>query len=70
MGRRSMDAGITPDGGIGEWLPYLDLTTITREAIRRARAGHAVYTPHPVYRGYQLLAKLLPHQLVARYASR
>lgn len=65
-----MNTGPTEAGGVGERLPYLDLPRITKEALRLARAGRAVYTPHPVYKGYRLLAKLAPYQLVARLASR
>lgn len=56
------------DSGLVARLPFLDLSRVAHETLRRAAAGRGVYTPGAVYRGYQVLAKIVPHNIAMRFA--
>jgi short-subunit dehydrogenase len=50
-------------------LPFLDMKKVTVESLIKAKAGAMVYTPHVVYKGYHLLAKMLPHKLLMHFSK-
>ena len=47
-------------------LPVCEQSQAALGALRAARAGQGVYTPRLVYKGYRLLAKVLPRSLLVR----
>lgn len=42
-------------------LPKCNVTKTARDGIKAAKRGKCVYTPHPFYKLYRVLAKILPH---------
>lgn len=50
-------------------LPFLDMQRMTRESLRRAQAGQAVYTMGGVYKLYRLGCKVLPSGVTAKIAA-
>lgn len=54
---------------ITDALPFLNMKKMTRKAIQLANAGHAVYTPGFVYKGYRVLAKWVPYEFFDRFAK-
>ena len=42
-------------------LPRCNVTKTARDGIKAAKRGKCVYTPHPFYKLYRALAKILPH---------
>ena len=42
-------------------LPYCDPVKVAKGAIKSAKNGRCVHTPHPFYKFYRVLAKVLPH---------
>lgn len=42
-------------------LPRCDVTKTARGGIKAAKRGKGVYTPHPFYKFYRVLAKIVPH---------
>lgn len=42
-------------------LPRCNITKTARGGIKAAKKGKCVYTPHPFYKLYRVLAKILPH---------
>lgn len=42
-------------------LPRCNVTKTARGGIKAAKKGKCVYTPHPFYKLYRVLAKILPH---------
>lgn len=42
-------------------LPRCNVTKTARGGIKAAKRGKCVYTPHPFYKLYRVLAKILPH---------
>lgn len=42
-------------------LPRCNVTKTARGGIKAAKKGRGVYTPHPFYKFYRVLAKILPH---------
>ncbi len=42
-------------------LPRCNIAKTAKKGIRAAKRGRAVYTPHPFYKLYRVLAKILPH---------
>lgn len=56
-------ADITERSKTFQTLPYCNPKTVAKGSLKRVyRRG--IYTPHPFYKFYRLLAKLLPHGLV------
>lgn len=51
-----------------EALPYCQPEKVVAGTLAAARAGRVFYTPTAFYKLYRVLAKLLPHGLVARLA--
>lgn len=61
----NMNTEMNPQGqgsqsGIVDRLPFLDMKHITAQALEKANAGKAIYTPGLFYKCYRLLCKLLP----------
>ena len=50
-------------------LPRCNVTKTARGGIKAAKKGRAVYTPHPFYKFYRVLAKLLPQKWLLRAAK-
>ena len=42
-------------------LPRCNVEKTARNGIKASKRGRAVYTPHPFYKFYRVLAKVLPH---------
>lgn len=42
-------------------LPRCNVEKTARKGIRASKRGRCVYTPHPFYKFYRVLAKILPH---------
>ncbi|MBR3640501.1 MAG: SDR family NAD(P)-dependent oxidoreductase [Oscillibacter sp.] len=61
--------GITGNSKSFESLPYCDPRKVTKGALEAARKGKTIYTPTAFYKLYRLVAKVLPHALVARWAK-
>lgn len=45
-------------------LPRCNVEKTARKGIKAAKRGRCVYTPHPFYKFYRVLAKILPHSLL------
>lgn len=52
-----------------ETLPYCDPRQVVAGTLAAARAGKVMYTPKGFYKLYRVLAKILPHALVAPLAK-
>ncbi len=52
-----------------ETLPYCDPKKVAAGALAAAKAGKVMYTPKAFYKIYRVLAKILPHALVAPLAK-
>lgn len=52
-----------------DYLPYCNPERVAKNAIKSAIRGKAVYTPTAFYKFYRLLAKILPHALVVKFAK-
>ncbi len=50
-------------------LPVIDPRTAALKSLKAAKNGRAVYTTGVFYKGYRLLAKLLPHTLLIKLAG-
>lgn len=50
-------------------LPYLNIKKETRKALKKAENGKSVYTPLAFYRGYRLLAKIIPSSIMMKFTS-
>lgn len=50
-------------------LPYCNPEEVAKNSIKACLNGRAVYTPTFFYKLYRLLAKLLPHALVIKFAK-
>ncbi len=50
-------------------LPVIDQQIAAVKSLKAARKGRAVYTTGAFYKGYRLLAKLLPHTLLVKFAG-
>jgi uncharacterized protein len=71
--RTEMQSGVAdhPDkahGSTAAKLPFIDMAKFARIALRKARAGCASYTMHPVYKSYRVLAKLVPMRLLTPFS--
>ncbi len=62
-------ANIAGHSAAFEKLPYCDPEQVADEAVARAIAGKAVYTPLGYFRLYRLVAKLLPKSIVMKLAK-
>ncbi len=67
-----MDTAFLTEGGIRgrsrmfRILPYCEPKRVAAGAVRAALRGRGVYTPRAFFKLYRVLAKLLPHALLAR----
>ncbi len=61
-------AGITGNSETFEKLPYCNAARVAAGALRACRRGRGVYTPRLFFKFYRLVAKVLPHDLVMRWA--
>ena len=52
-----------------EILPYCDPEKVVRGALRAAKKGRAVYTPHLFYKFYRILSGLVPHAILVHAAK-
>ena len=50
-------------------LPYCDPKKVVKGALNAARKGKAVYTPHPFYKFYRVLAKIVPQSILLHAAK-
>ncbi len=50
-------------------LPVIDPKTAALKSLKAAKNGRAVYTTGAFYKGYRLLAKVLPHTLLIKFAG-
>ena len=47
-------------------LPYDDPKKVASGALKAARRGRGVYTPHPFFKVYRVLAKIIPHAVLVK----
>lgn len=59
----------TNDAGISIFLPKLEVKKVASKSLAAARKGKASYTQGAFYKGYRLLAKVLPHNLVVKFSA-
>lgn len=52
-----------------DWLPRCNVEKTAKGGIRAAKKGRGVYTPHPFYKFYRILAKLTPHALLMPFSK-
>ncbi|MBQ2696057.1 MAG: SDR family NAD(P)-dependent oxidoreductase, partial [Clostridia bacterium] len=57
---------ITGNSKMFATLPYDVPKKVAYGALKAAKKGRVFYTPHPFFKCYRILAKLLPHALVAK----
>lgn len=50
-------------------LPVIDPKTAALKSLKAAKNGRAVYTTGAFYKGYRLLAKLIPHTLLIKFTG-
>ena len=50
-------------------LPVIDPKVAAVKSLKAAKRGHAVYTTGAPYKAYRLLAKLVPHTVLVRFAG-
>ncbi len=50
-------------------LPVIDHKTAALKSLKSAKKGRAVYTTGAFYKGYRLLAKLIPHTLLVKFTG-
>ncbi len=50
-------------------LPIVDTKAAALKSLKAAKKGRAVYTTGAFYKGYRLLAKILPHTLLVKFAG-
>lgn len=50
-------------------LPVIDPKTAALKSLKAAKKGRAVYTTGAFYKGYRLLAKLMPHRLLVKFTG-
>ena len=50
-------------------LPRCNVEKTAKGGIRAAKKGRAVYTPHPFYKLYRVLAKLIPHAALMPFSK-
>ncbi|MBQ9968292.1 MAG: SDR family NAD(P)-dependent oxidoreductase [Oscillospiraceae bacterium] len=50
-------------------LPYCDPEKVVKGALRAAKKGRAVYTPHPFYKFYRVISKLIPQAILLHAAK-
>ncbi len=50
-------------------LPVIDPKTAAVKSLKAAKNGRAVYTTGAFYKGYRLLAKLVPHTLLVKFTG-
>ena len=52
-----------------DMLPYCVPAKVVSGALKAAKAGKAVYTPHPFYKLYRVLGSLIPHAIFIKFAK-
>ncbi len=50
-------------------LPVIDPRAAALQSLKAAKKGRAVYTTGVFYKGYRLLAKLIPHRLLVKFTG-
>lgn len=60
---------IKGNSGTFETLPYCDPVKVVTGTLKAAKAGRSVYTPKFFYKLYRVLAKILPHAIMAPMAK-
>lgn len=50
-------------------LPYLDIKTETRKALKKAEDGKGIYTPLFLYKVYRLLGKIIPSSVMMKFTN-
>lgn len=48
-------------------LPFLDIHKVASQSLKAAQNGKAVCTPGAIYKGYRVLAKVFPHNLIMKF---
>lgn len=56
-------------GGKLSIFPFLNLETVTVEAMKKAEKGTAAYTPRVFYKAYRVLAKIVPSAIMVKFTS-
>lgn len=70
MATEFLDVGrIAGNSKTFETLPYCDPKKVVSGTLAAAKAGRVIYTPRAFYKFYRVLAKVLPHALVAPLAK-
>ena len=69
-----MQSGVVahPDeshAGMASRLPFLNVSKLAHTTLKKAKSGRASYTMNLVYRGYQVLAKLVPMSVMTRFSK-
>ena len=50
-------------------LPHINPSKVALGSLKAAAKGRGVYTPHPFYKFYRVLAKLIPHSIMMKLAK-
>ena len=50
-------------------LPWLNIETIVKKSLKKAKSGKAVYTPGAFYKFYRLAAKIFPQSIMVKFAK-
>lgn len=50
-------------------MPFLDINKVAEKSLKSVKKGKAVCTPGIVYKGYRLLAKIFPHNLIMKFSK-
>ena len=50
-------------------LPWLNVETIVKKSLKKAKKGNAVYTPGAFYKFYRIAAKIFPQAIMVKFAK-
>ncbi len=50
-------------------LPVIDPNVAAIKSLKAAKRGHAVYTTGAFYKGYRVLAKIIPHSMLVKFVG-
>lgn len=52
-----------------DMLPHIKPDMVARKSLKAAAKGRGVYTPHPFYKFYRVLAKIIPHGIMMKLSA-
>ncbi len=52
-----------------DMLPHIKPDMVALGSLNAAAKGRSVYTPHPFYKFYRVLAKIIPHSIMMKFAK-